>query len=318
MKTKQLFQIVSLLVVLSLALAACAPQAATPTGAPGAQTEEPSMTEAPTEAATEAAEPTEPSTTRTGAWVDQVVLTNQESAEAAVSQLNAGDIDIYAYTVAEAPVYETVKASTNLDSYQIVGSNNSLMLNPAVFDNGKFNPFVDAPLREAMNYLVDRNYIVQEIYKGLAIPKYTALTTVFPDYARYADIVRGLEAKYAYDKDEANEIISARMEELGATLENDRWTYNGELVTLIILIRVEDNRNAIGDYVANELESIGFAVDRQYKTFSEASPIWNQGDPAEGLWHIYTAGNINPQIARDEATNFSGYYTARAGPNPIY
>jgi len=108
------------------------------------------------------------------------------------------------------------------------------------------------------------------------------------------------------------------MEELGAIRENDRWTFNGEPVTLTILIRVEDNRNAIGDYVANELESIGFTMDRQYKTFSEASPIWNQGDPAEGLWHIYTAGNINPQIARDEATNFSAYYTPRAGPNPIY
>lgn len=316
MNIKHVYSIVGMLVVLSMALAACAPQAATATQPPVVQTNVPDATEEPTEAATEA--PTEPSTTRTGAWVDQVVLTNQESAEAAVSQLNAGDIDIYAYTVAEAPVYETLKASANLDSYQIVGSNNSLMLNPAVFSNGKFNPFVDPQLREAMNYLVDRNYIVQEIYKGLAIPKYTALTTVFPDYARYVDIVRGLEAKYAYDKDKANEIISARMEELGATRENDRWTFNGEPVTLTILIRVEDNRNAIGDYVANELESIGFTVDRQYKTFSEASPIWNQGDPAEGLWHIYTAGNINPQIARDEATNFSAYYTPRAGPNPIY
>jgi peptide/nickel transport system substrate-binding protein len=317
MKLNKLYTVLSLLVVLSVVLAACAPQAATATEAPVPQTQEPTEAAA-TEAPTEAAVPTEAPTTRTGAWVDQVIFTKQDTAEAAVSQLEAGDIDIYAYTVAEAPVYETIKASPDLDATQIIGSNNSLMFNPATFTNGKFNPFVDAQLREAMNYLIDRNYIVQEIYKGLAIPKYTSLTTVFPDYARYADIARELEAKYAYDKDKADQLISARMEDLGATKENDKWTFNGEPVSLIILIRTEDNRRPIGDYVANELESIGFTVDRQYKTRTEASPIWSQSDPAEGLWHIYTAGNINTQIARDEGTNFSGYYTARAGSSPIY
>ncbi len=317
MKYKHLYYLLSLLAGLSIVLAACAPPAATATEVPGQQTEEPTATTA-TEVPTEAAVPTEPPTTRTGAWVDEVVFTKQDTAEAAVSQLEAGDIDIYAYTVAEAPVYETIKASPNLDATQIIGSNNSLMFNPATFANGNFNPFVDAQLREAMNYLIDRNYIVQEIYKGLAIPKYTSLTTVFPDYGRYADIARELEAKYAYDLDKADQLITARMEELGATKENDKWTFNGEPIVLIELIRTEDNRRPIGDYVANQLESIGFTVDRQYKTRTEASPIWSQSDPTEGLWHIYTAGNINPQIARDEGTNFSGYYTNRAGPNPIY
>jgi peptide/nickel transport system substrate-binding protein len=308
-----------LLVLLGLVLAACAP-AVTPTEEPAQVATQPpaAATEAPTDVPAATEMPTEEATTRTGAWVDEVVFTKQDSAEAAVSQLNAGDIDIYAYTVAEAPVYESVQSSPDLTTAQLVGSNNSFMYNPATFTNGKFNPFVDVQLREATNYLIDRNYIVQEIYKGLAIPKFTALTTVFPDYARYADIARELEAKYAYDKDKANQIITERMEALGATKENDKWTANGEPVVLIMLIRTEDNRRAIGDYFANELESIGFTVDRQYKTRSEASPIWNQSDPAEGLWHIYTAGNINPNIVRDEGSNFSGYYTNRAGPNPIY
>ena len=312
--------VLSLLVLLGLLLAACAP-AATPTQEPAQVSTEPPVaaTEAPTEASAMATDvPTQEATTRTGAWVDEVVFTKQDSAEAAVSQLNAGEIDIYAYTVAEAPVYESVQSSPDLATAQLVGSNNSFMYNPATFASGKFNPFVDAQLREATNYLIDRNYVVQEIYKGLAIPKYTALTTVFPDYARYADIARELEAKYSYDKDKANQIITERMEALGATKENDKWTYNGEPVVLIMLIRTEDNRRPIGDYFANELESIGFTVDRQYKTRTEASPIWNQSDPAEGLWHIYTAGNINPNIVRDEGSNFSGYYTNRAGPSPIY
>jgi len=316
MKMKNLYSVLSLLVLLSMVLAACAPATSTATEAPAAMTEEPAATEAPTAAPT--AEPTEPPTTRTGAWVDQVVFTKQDSAEAAVSQLNAGDVDIYAYTVAEAPVFESLQQSSNLTSAQLVGSNNSLMFNPATFTNGKFNPFVDAQIREATNYIIDRNYVVQEIYKGLAIPKFTSLTTVFPDYARYADIARELEAKYAYDMDKGDQIVTERMEALGATKVDGKWIFNGEPVVLINLIRVEDNRRAIGDYFSNQLETLGFTVDRQYKTRTEASPIWGQSDPAEGLWHIYTAGNINPQIARDEGTNFSGYYTPRAGPSPIY
>jgi len=95
-----------MLVLLSMILAACAP-AAPATEAPGAETEAPAATEAPTEAPAATEAPTEaPTTTRTGAWVDEIVFTKQDSAEAAVSQLNAGEIDIYAYTVAEAPVYE--------------------------------------------------------------------------------------------------------------------------------------------------------------------------------------------------------------------
>ena len=314
MKTKNLYYVLSLLVMLSMVLAACAP-AATATEAPAAETEAPVATEAPTEAPVA----TEPPTTRTGAWVDEVILTEENSADAAISKLNAGDIDLYAYTVAEAPAYEELQKSPNLTSSQTVGSNNNIMLNPAVFtDTNRLNPFADRELREALNWLMDRDYIVQEIYKGLAIPKYTTLTTVFPDYARYADVIRELEAKYAYNPEKAKEIIDARMTELGAELVDGKWNFAGKPVSLIFLIRVEDNRRPIGDYFANQLETVGFTVDRQYKTRTEASPIWNSSDPAEGLWHLYTAGNISTQISRDEGTNFSGFYTNRGSPSPLY
>jgi len=315
MKINKLNSVLSLLILLSLVLTACAPATPTPTKAPAALTEEPGATQAPTEAPV----PTEPPVTRTGAWVDEVILTEENSADAAISKLAAGDIDLYAYTVAEAPAYEELQKHSDLTSSQTVGSSNNILLNPAVFnDADRLNPFADRQLREALNWLMDRDYIVQEIYKGLAIPKYTTLTTVFPDYARYADVIRELEAKYAYNPEKAKEVINARMLELGAELVDGKWNYKGKPVTLIFLIRVEDNRRPIGDYFANQLETVGFTVDRQYKTRTEASPIWNSSDPAEGLWHLYTAGNISIQISRDEGTNFSGFYTNRGSASPLY
>ena len=69
--------------------------------------------------------------------------------------------------------------------------------------------------------LMDRNYIVQEIYGGLANTKFTTLNSAFPDYAKYVDVVAALEAKYAYNPEKAKEVITAEMEAMGAILV--RW-----------------------------------------------------------------------------------------------
>ncbi len=319
MKSKQIGILLSLLVALSLVLAACGPQEAS-------ITEEPAMQEpdAPVAAATEApaaADPTElpvTMTDRKGAWVDEVVFTEENSAEAAVSQLNAGQLDIYAYTVAEAPVYETVKASSNLAYSSVYGSSVALMFNPAKFSSGDLNPFSDQQIREAMHWLVDRNHVVQEIYKGLALPRYSVLTTVFPDYARYADLMRALEAKYAYDYEKANTVVTERMTALGAEKVDGKWTFNGSPIVLTFVIRTEDNRLPIGDYFANQLETIGFTVERLYKNRTEASPYWIQSDPAEGTWSVYTAGWIASNIARDEGSQFSAYFMPRGFGIPLW
>ncbi|HXQ37169.1 MAG TPA: hypothetical protein VN843_24380, partial [Anaerolineales bacterium] len=64
------------------------------------------------------------------------------------------------------------------------------------------------------------------------------------------------------------------------------------------------------DYVSNQLESIGFTVDRQYKTSSEAFPIWQGTTAADGQWTLYTAGYIPSGLAslRDERGNIQQSY----------
>jgi peptide/nickel transport system substrate-binding protein len=318
MKFKNIASLLSILVVLSLVLAACAPQESSATEEPAAepQAPAPAATEAPAAEPTE--EPAMPHTDRTGAWVDEVIFTEENSAEAAVSQLNAGQLDIYAYNVAEAPVFETVNSSPNLAYSNMVGSSSALMFNPGEFASGELNPFADQQIREAMHWLVDRNYVVQEIYKGLALPRYSVLTTVFPDYAKYADIMRALENKYAYDYDKADAVVTERMTALGAEKVDGQWTYNGSPVSLKFVIRTEDNRLPIGDYFSDQLESIGFTVERLYKNRTEASPYWIQSEPSEGTWNIYTAGWISPTISRDEGQQFSSYFMPRGFGIPLW
>jgi peptide/nickel transport system substrate-binding protein len=316
--SKKLFNIIGLVVLVSMVLAACAPTEVIKTVVVEKPGQEIIKTQIVVQTV-EVAPPTPVPVERKGAWVDELVFTEQNSAEAAVKQLQAGDLDVYAYSVAEPAVFKTANEAKLDTSVQTVGSANEMTFNPAVFsDATRLNPFSVPAVREAMNWLIDRNYVVQEIFGGLAIPKLFCLVGRFPDYAKYVDVARKLEAKYAYNLDKAKEVITAEMEKLGATLVDGKWQFNNAPVTLIMIIRVEDNRRQIGDYVSNQLESIGFTVDRQYKTRSEASPIWVRGNPTDGLFHIYTGGWITTAVSRDDGSNFSFYYTPRDYPVPLW
>ncbi len=167
-----------------------------------------------------------------------------------------------------------------------------------------------------MNWLVDRDYIAQEITGGLARPRFVPINFASKDSALLADTIAAISLKYAHNPDKAVEVITAEMEALGATMADGAWTYNGEPVVLTGLIRVEDERLEIGDYVSNLLEDIGFTVERDYKTSAEASPCWLRGDPDEGCAHFYTGGWVSTAISRDAGGNFSFFYTPDGLPFP--
>jgi peptide/nickel transport system substrate-binding protein len=321
MQHKRLIILIALLIGV-LVFAGCATPAApaVEAPAPAAPAEaQPEATAAPEEEPA-AAEPA-PATDRNGAWLDTVVIVEEPSADAAVTRLEQGDIDVYAFAVSNPEVANKVAASAALKTYRSSGSYNELSFNPVgpVFEStGKLNPFAVPAVREAMNWLIDRDYVVQEILGGLGTPRYVPFNTASGDYALMADVIRALEAQYAYDPERAEEVISAEMEALGATLVNGVWQYEGAPVEISVLIRTEDERRNIGDYVATQLESIGFTAIRDYKTAAEASPIWINGNPADGLFHIYTGGWITTAVPRDLGANFAFFYTPSGLGSPLW
>ena len=312
--------VLSLFIIMSMVLSACQQPAVAPTEEPPVvvePTEEPVVVE-PTEEPV-VVEPTEEPvvrTTRKGGWLDEIVISVVDTASA-VTQIQAGAIDIYAAGMSSDALPEIEAAG--LDYAQSNGLYYELTFNAygPIFDQstGKVNPFFSAKAREAMNWLVDRDYINREVYNGGALPKFWSIITNMPDYTKMAETVRKLEAKYAYDPAKAD----AQMEEVmlgieGVTREDGKYMFDGEPVTLILLIRNDSDgtRVPIGDYVANQLESIGFAVDRQYKRSSEASPIWVGGNVADGLWNIYTGAWSATIIDRDEGDNFEFFDTPQS------
>jgi peptide/nickel transport system substrate-binding protein len=253
----------------------------------------------------------------TGPYLDEVVITEEPNFAQAVYRLQTDDLDVFAYGLADADLFQEVLGDQDLTYIQAKGSFNEFTLNPVgpTFPGtGKLNPFSVREFREAVNWLIDRDYIVDEIMGGLGAPRYTAFSTGGLDgTGRFPSEVAAIEAEYAYNPSQAETAMESVMTGLGATKSGGVWMYGGEPVELIGLIRTEDERNQMGDYFADLLDDLGFAVTRTYGTSGVLGPTW-LGDPTLGTWHFYTGGWVSTVIPLDEADNFGDFYTPLGWP----
>src|SRR6266568_3698289 len=103
---------------------------------------------------------------------------------------------------------------------------------------------------------------------------------------------QALDRQYSYDPAKARQVIFAALGAVSgmAFAADGKWYYQGAPLTVVFIIRVEDRRLDIGNYVADQLETLGITVDRQYKPASAAFNIVYFGPPNLGFWHIYTEG----------------------------
>ena len=257
---------------------------------------------------------------RRGALVDQIVFTQESDVGKVTGLIETGTHHVFGQGVSSTTVFQRLRDSERATYELAYGSSMELTVNPAGphFANGDLNPFHVREIREALQWLINRRYVAEELYSGLAVPRFLPLNTVFPDYARLADVARALELRYQHDPDRAARVIRDEMERIGAQHNGARWIYQGQPVRVSVLIRTEDARKRVGDYVANLLEDLGFRVERLYRTAEEASRIWIAEDPNAGRWHLYTGGWVSTVINRDLADNFSYYYTPRGRPEPLW
>lgn len=271
-------------------------------------------------AAETAADLEEAAAERRGALIDQVVFTREPDPGRAVGRIETGAYDVYAQGVTSTTVFQRVRDSAAVTYDLSYGHSLELTLNPSgpEFADGALNPFAVPEIREALNWLVDRRYIAEELFGGLAVPRSLPISTAFPDYARLADVARELEQRYRHEPERAREVIGREMEALGAEFENGRWFYEGDPVRISILIRTEDERARVGDYIADLMADLGFTVERMYRTAEEATAIWIATDPSAGRWHIYTGSWIATVISRDQSDNLNYYYTPRGRPDPLW
>jgi peptide/nickel transport system substrate-binding protein len=250
-----------------------------------------------------------------GPWVDQITFQAETDQAKVLDMLENNEVQIHVSDINDPDVFASLRASPTVDYSIAYGLYFDLTFNPVgpTFLTGDFNPFSNPKIREAMNWLIDRQFIADELMGGLAKPKVVPIVGAFPDYGRLADVFKEIEAEYDtpnYDRAKAQ--IFEQMIEMGAEYVDGIWYWEDEIITLKMLIRIDSPpRTRIGDYVSNMLEDLGFATERSYKTSPESSPIWLFGEPANGEWHVYTGGWITELVDRDNSDNFAFFYTSR-------
>lgn len=257
---------------------------------------------------------------RRGALLDEIVFLRETDVGRVTGLIESGSHQLFSQGISSPTVVNRLRDSVHADHDLAFGTSSELTLNPAgpILADGSLNPFALPEIREALNWLIDRRHVAEELYGGLAVPRTLPLSTAFPDYSRLAEVARALELHYAHDPERARAAVDAGMLALGAERVGGRWTWRGEPVRLRLLIRTEDERRRVGDYLANLLQELGFEVERRYRTAEEASRLWIATDPAAGHWHLYTGAWISIVIQRDQADNFSFYYTPRGRAEPLW
>ena len=217
------------------------------------------------------------------------------NVDRASRDLEAGHMDLYMFGL-KIDAAERLAEDDRFKLYRAPASTVSLLLNPAPASRGEINPFSIREVRRGVQFLIDREFIARDIYRGTAVPMISHVSPQDHDFLTVYDIE--VASGITYDPDYGRRLIEEGMTEAGAIMEGDKWTYDGQPVRVKLIGRVEDERRNIADLIRRELERAGFLVATSYLPFAAAINAVYSTDPSAFQWHIYTEGWGRSSLSR--------------------
>ena len=251
---------------------------------------------------------------QTGGYADQVKFIRFSNENVAYQEVTNGHLDSYFFQI-PLQLVESAKKNPNLEVFEKEGLSYGLLLNP-YYGNQTFNPLSIKEIRFAMNFLIDRNFIVNNILKGFSNPIVEPYGPTSPEYRNVLPVVDPL--KIRYDVNFATKSIKDSMTKAGAVMDQTgKYILNGKPVLIKILIRNDDLiRKSFGDYVASEIEKVGFTVLKEYGDLTKANRVVYGSNPADLEWNIYTESYISSSFSRYNPTTVSQMYAPWFGNMP--
>ena len=202
-------------------------------------------------------------------------------------ELEAGAIDMYIFSL-KTPAAEALQDNPDVTVYQAPASTVSIVLNPAPAPEGEINPLSIREVRQAIQYVVNRPFIAQEVYKGFALPMLSHVSPSDFDYLTVYNLTR--ESRIGYDPGLASSMVERAMTEAGAVMQDGFWHFNDRRVDLKFIVRTEDERWDIGNDLRSNLVTLGFSVTLVPLQFGPAIYNVYGTDPQLFQWHLYTEG----------------------------
>ena len=221
-----------------------------------------------------------------GTFVDEIQFIQYLDENTALEEVRNGNLDLYYYRISSDRI-DSVKSREGLQVYESTGGSYSILINPA--ESEKFNPFSIKEVRFALNYLVDRKLIVNELMGGYGTTMISNYGPFDPDYLFIVDELESFH--FRYNPALAEEMISKALTDSGAKKIDGKWTFDNKEIELIAFIRSDDPvRKSIGEILSSELEKIGFKVIKDFGDLNKAFVNVYGSNPSDMKWNLYTEG----------------------------
>ena len=257
-----------------------------------------------------------------GAYTDNLQFIQYLDGNIALHDIQAGNLDTYFFRIPLETV-ASISKDPNVKIYEKNAGSFAFLLNPAQSKNPNIlNPFQFKEIRFAVNYLINREFVVDEILNGYGSVQIDPFGISSPEYEALIPVIESYNFKY--NPSLAKGIIEKSLISHGATKLDGKWTYNGSPISIKLMIRSDDlPRKSMGEMLANELEKIGFTVQRDYGDLNKANLVVYGKDPQELSWQVYTEGfggtsqfvRYNPSTAAQMYSPYFGSMPGRGNPS---
>ena len=238
-------------------------------------------------------------------FVDTVTFIQYLDENTALEEVRNENLDIYYYRI-PADRLEGSDAREGLKVYDSIGGSYSILVNPAKSD--EFNPFSITQARFALNYLVDRKLIVNELMGGFGSP---TISYYGPHDPQYLTIIEQLESfNFKYNPKLAEAMISDALQGAGAVQKDGMWFFDEKPIEITIFIRSDDPvRKSIGEILSSEIQNIGFKVNKDFGDLNKAFVVVYGSDPAALKWNLYTEGWARSAFVKYDSVGLGQMYS---------
>ena len=240
-----------------------------------------------------------------GSKVNEIKFIQYLDENTALEEVRNGNLDMYYFRISSDRI-ESIESREGIQVFESTGGSYSILVNPVVSD--EFNPFSIKEVRFALNYLIDRKLIVNELMGGYGSEMISYYSPYNPDYL---SIISQLESfHFRYNPTLAENMISDALVANGAEKIDGLWSINGKPIEITIFIRSDDTvRKSIGELISSDLRKIGFIVNKDYGDLNKAFVIVYGSNPVDVKWHLYTEGWASSAFVRYDSVGLAQMYS---------
>ena len=250
-----------------------------------------------------------------GPAADTLYIGIRTNEETGITDVAKGDLDIFLWAVGGASFQDLPSdVLEKLTLIKTASGYNDLEVNPVHDDDNPylitvgekkyFNPFAIRDVRYALNFLVSRQYVVQNILQGSGQAMLGGIRPSTGANMYFEPVYKTMGITAVADIAKSQQLVENAMKKAADDLakqgyelkkgDDGFWYFNGEPVTVKFIIRIEDYRKDLGLYVSDLIEKFwGFKVDRLLWDRRKASSTVYSSDPKNYQWNIYTAGWVS-------------------------